>query len=215
MGCMIMVGLETISRWISRSAAVLEENRDLLTRLDAELGDADHGVNMGRGFRKVILLLDREWQDIGALLKQVGMTLISTVGGASGPLYGSFFLRAGETVAGKRELDTGDLADLFRGGTEAVMARGRARPGEKTMVDALLPAAEAIEAAAHEGSDPASALDRAAREAQRGAERTIPMQARKGRASYLGERSIGHKDPGAASSVLIVHAFSEAVASPN
>jgi dihydroxyacetone kinase-like protein len=211
---MTMVGLDRIIGWISRSAAVLEENRDVLTRLDAELGDADHGINMDRGFKKVALLLDGDWPDIGALLMQVGKTLISTVGGASGPLYGSFFLKAGEAVGEKLELDARDLTDLFRAGTEAVMARGRAEPGDKTMVDALLPAAEALESAYREGSDAAAALELAACEAHRGAEETRAMRARKGRASYLGERSIGHEDPGAASSVLIIRALCEAVAEP-
>jgi len=210
-----MVCSVQIVRWLRRAARAMEENRDFLTRLDAALGDADHGINMDRGFRKVADMLGEVRPgDTGAILKQAGMTLISSVGGASGPLYGTFFVRAGLAVQGRDELGPGDLVDLFRAGTQGVMERGRAQPGEKTMVDALRPALLALERALRENLDLEQTLRRAVQGAREGVEETIPMQARKGRASYLGERSIGHQDPGATSSYLIIKAFHDAVAAP-
>ena len=203
-----MVRREQILQWLKTAAGVLRENRDNLTRLDAALGDADHGINMDRGFEKVEAMLDTEpSEDIASLLKQVGMTLISSVGGASGPLYGTFFMKAGMTVTGRKELETADLAALFDAGCRGVMERGRAQAGDKTMVDALLPAARALQEAASDGSDTTEAVGRASQEALRGARETIPLTARRGRASYLGERSRGHQDPGATSSFLIIEAL--------
>jgi dihydroxyacetone kinase-like protein len=208
-----MVRREHIVRWLEASAAVLAENRDRLTKLDAALGDADHGINMDRGFKKVQAMLDTATSgDIASLLKQTGMTLISSVGGASGPLYGSFFMRAGLAVAGREILETGDLAALFDEGLKGVMERGRAQAGDKTMVDALLPAVHMLKEAAAKGLDAVKAVDGASRQALRGAEETIPMTARKGRASYLGERSRGHQDPGATSSYLIIEALNQVLA---
>ena len=208
-----MVHREQIEQWLRVSAGVMEENRETLTKLDAALGDADHGINMDRGFKKVEAMLDsKPTGDIGALLKQAGMTLISSVGGASGPLYGTFFMRAGMAVAGKETLETDDLAALLEQGCRGVMERGRAQAGEKTMVDALLPAARALEEAARKGLDTTDAAGSAAREACRGAKETIPLIARKGRASYLGDRSKGHQDPGATSSCLIIKALHDVLA---
>ena len=208
-----MVGIEQIVRWLRVSAGVMAENRESLIRLDAALGDADHGINMDRGFKKVESMLDTEpTGDVASLLKQVGMTLISSVGGASGPLYGSFFMRAGMAVAGKETLGTADLAALFNAGLRGVMERGRAQAGDKTMVDALLPAALALDEAAANDLEATEAMSRASQEAFRGAENTIPLTARRGRASYLGERSKGHQDPGATSSFLIIKALHDVLA---
>lgn len=208
-----MVRREQIVRWLEASADVLAENRDRLTKLDAALGDADHGINMDRGFKKVQTMLDTTPSgDIASLLKQTGMTLISSVGGASGPLYGTFFMRAGLAVAGRETLETDDLAALFDEGLKGVMERGRARAGDKTMVDALLPAVHMLKEAAAKGLDAAEAVDGASRQALCGAEETMPMTARKGRASYLGERSRGHQDPGATSSYLIIEALNQVLA---
>jgi dihydroxyacetone kinase-like protein len=203
-----MVGRDQMLQWLKASAAAMRENREKLTSLDAALGDADHGINMDRGFKKVQAMLDTQPEgDITSLLKQVGLTLISSVGGASGPLYGSFFLKASEAASGLEWLRTADLASLFEAGTRGVMERGRAQVGDKTMVDALLPAAQALREAAEKGLECTAAAKRASLEALRGAEETIPLVARKGRASYLGERSRGHQDPGATSSFLIVAAL--------
>ena len=208
-----MVRREQIVRWLEASAAVLAENRDMLTKLDAALGDADHGINMDRGFKKVLAMLDTTPSgDIASLLKQTGMTLISSVGGASGPLYGTFFMNASLAVAGRETLETEDLASLFDEGLKGVMERGRARAGDKTMVDALLPAVHMLKEASAKGLDAREAVDGASRQALRGAEETVPMTARKGRASYLGERSRGHQDPGATSSYLIIEALNQVLA---
>ena len=208
-----MVRREQIVRWLEASAAVLAENRDMLTKLDAALGDADHGINMDRGFKKVLAMLDTTPSgDIASLLKQTGMTLISSVGGASGPLYGTFFMNASLAVAGRETLETEDLASLFDEGLKGVMERGRARAGDKTMVDALLPAVHMLKEASVKGLDAREAVDGASRQALRGAEETVPMTARKGRASYLGERSRGHQDPGATSSYLIIEALNQVLA---
>jgi dihydroxyacetone kinase-like protein len=188
----------------------MNENRERLTSLDAALGDADHGINMERGFKNVQALLETQPKgDIASLLKQVALTLISSVGGASGPLYGSFFLKASEAVSGLESLQTADLASLFEAGLKGVMERGRAQAGDKTMVDALLPAAQALREASEKGLDCITAAKKASEQALHGAEHTIPLVARKGRASYLGERSRGHQDPGATSSSLIVAALGD------
>lgn len=196
--------------WLRRSAALLHEQRDYLTQLDSAIGDADHGTNMDRGFTAVLAKLpDVADADIGTILKTVGTTLVSTVGGASGPLYGTAFLRAGTALAGKQELTAADIALGLGAALEGIKVRGHAQPGEKTMVDALTPAVAALEASAASGDDVTEAL-RAARVAgEGGMQATIPMLATKGRASYLGERSIGHQDPGATSVVLFLRAMEQ------
>jgi dihydroxyacetone kinase-like protein len=211
-----MVSIEQIAQWLRVSARVIGENRDTLTKLDAVLGDADHGINMDRGFQKVEALLDQKThRDIGALLKETGMTLVSSVGGASGPLYGTFFMRAGAALAGRETLEVEDIAVLFEEGSRGVMERGRAEAGDKTMVDVLLPAAAALREAADDGLGVEKAVEHASRGAGCGVEKTIPLVARKGRASYLGERSRGHQDPGATSSYLIIKALYDVLLTPS
>lgn len=195
-----------IIKWLERTADVMGEQKDYLTQLDSDIGDGDHGANMARGFNAVRgKLAESADKDIGAIFKMVAMTLISTVGGASGPLYGTFFLQAATPAAGKHELTLGDLAAGFDAGLKGLVARGKAAPGDKTMIDALTPAVEALHPSGDES--PAVAIVRAVEAARNGAKATIPMVARKGRASYLGERSAGHLDPGAASSVLLLEAL--------
>lgn len=207
-----MVTKEHIVRWLELTTVVLNENKDYLTQLDAAIGDADHGTNMDRGFKKVAEKLPTVAdKDIGNILKTVGMTLISSVGGASGPLYGTFFQRGGMAADAKEELSDEDLVAMLQGAVDGVQARGRAQPGDKTMMDALLPAMAALKAAVAEGKGSAASLADAVAAAEQGMKDTIPLQARKGRASYLGERSIGHQDPGATSSYLILNALLEAI----
>lgn len=199
---------KAILTWLSTTAAVLEENRDYLVELDAEIGDADHGINMDRGFKKVVSLLpELADEDVGGILKKAGMALISSVGGASGPLYGTFFLRAANAASGKYELQLPDLIALLRAGVEGILTLGKARPGDKTMVDALQPALDALEQAGAEGKSLADAMQDAVQAAHEGMHATIPLVAKKGRASYLGERSAGHQDPGATSSYLLLQAL--------
>lgn len=203
-----MVTRDQIVAWLREVARVLEENRDYLTQLDAAIGDADHGINMDRGFKKVMSQLPTvEDKDIGSILKTTGMALLSSVGGAGGPLYGTFFIRAGMAVDRKMELTDEDLVAMLEAAVDGVIQRGRAQPGDKTMVDALLPAVEALKQAFAEGADTLTALERAVAAAEKGMKDTIPMVAKKGRASYLGERSAGHQDPGATSSYLILKAL--------
>jgi dihydroxyacetone kinase-like protein len=193
--------------WLHAYAEAVAENREYLMELDAAIGDADHGSNMDRGMNAVTARLDElPADDMGALLKAVGMTLVSTVGGAAGPLYGTFFLRLGAAVGPASELTITDFAAAFGSGVGGVQARGRAEPGDKTMIDALVPAAETLAASAAAGQAPAHALRLAAEAAERGMKATVPLVARKGRASYLGERSAGHQDPGATSSWLLLKA---------
>ncbi|MGA2110893.1 MAG: dihydroxyacetone kinase subunit DhaL [Anaerolineales bacterium] len=206
---------EVFLDWLQNAARLLEQNRDYLTDLDAAIGDADHGINMDRGFRKIVEQLPSlKEKDAGTILKAVGLTLISSVGGAAGPLYGTFFLRAGEAIEGRTELEAGDLALLLRKGVEGVLARGRAPRGAKTMVDALSPALAAMETALQEGRDLQAAMRESVAAGEKGMKETIPMIATKGRASYLGPRSAGHQDPGATSSVLILKALAEALPHP-
>ena len=200
-----------LAAWLGRAAAVFTEHRARLTQLDADIGDGDHGENVSRGFAAVVAKLPPGGgPDVGALFKNVAMTLIGTVGGASGPLLGSFFLEAGKAAAGKAELTLDDWKTVFEAGVRAVQARGKAAPGDKTMLDALFPAVDALRAA--EGSDLVPALRAATEAAAAGALATEPLVARKGRASYLGERSAGHRDPGAESSRLLVEALADAAA---
>jgi dihydroxyacetone kinase-like protein len=201
---------DIVLRWLQNCADTFEAHKDELTQLDAAIGDADHGANMARGFTAVKGKLgDLKDKDIGAMFKAVAMTLISTVGGASGPLYGTFFLQATGPANGKKELSLAELASTFDAGLQGLVHRGKAAVGEKTMVDALVPAFAALKAAG--GDSLEEALDRAVAAAQKGADSTVPLVAKKGRASYLGERSAGHLDPGAASSVLLLEALHEAV----
>lgn len=202
---------QQILLWLRRLAPLMAENKTLLTDLDAAIGDADHGINMDRGFSKVLEKLPSfEDKDIGEILKQTGMTLLSSVGGASGPLYGTFFMKAGAALAGKQELDAQDVLALFDAGTQGILSRGRAEPGDKTMYDVWGPALQAMRGALAQNSGPAQALDACVAAAEAGLAATVPLRARKGRASYLGGRSIGHQDPGAASSVLMIQAFRDA-----
>ncbi|MDJ0703213.1 MAG: dihydroxyacetone kinase subunit DhaL [Leptolyngbyaceae cyanobacterium MO_188.B28] len=196
---------QQILHWLETLAAVLAENKDYLTELDAAIGDADHGVNMNRGFQKVLAQLPTVAdKDIGHILKAVSMTLISSIGGASGPLYGTLFLRASTAMAGKEALTDEDLAALLKAGLEGVVQRGKANLGDKTMVDALSPAVDALEAAIATATPLPEALPKAVTAAEAGMKGTIPLVAKKGRASYLGERSIGHQDPGATSAYLLL-----------
>jgi phosphoenolpyruvate---glycerone phosphotransferase subunit DhaL len=194
--------------WLRRSADVLREQRTMLSDLDSPIGDADHGINMDRGFTAVVERLPGvAGADVGTVLKTVGMTLVSTVGGASGPLYGTAFLRAGMALSGKQELQPADMQAALEAALEGIQARGRAQRGEKTMVDALAPAIDALRDAFAAGQAPIFALAAAAAAAEAGASATIPLLATKGRASYLGERSIGHQDPGATSMALLLRAM--------
>ncbi len=204
---------ELLVACIRRIQTVLHEQRQYLTDLDSAIGDADHGINMDRGFTAVGAKLDiAAGQDPGAVLKLVASTLISTVGGASGPLYGTAFLRAGAALAGKPVLTLADCVVGLNAAVQGVRDRGKATTGEKTMLDALVPAQEALAAAEAEGLDLPQAFDRAATAAEEGAKATIPLLASKGRASYLGERAIGHQDPGATSSALLLRAVADTVA---
>ncbi len=202
---------EAIVAWLRGYAAALAAHKDELTRLDSDIGDADHGANMDRGFQAVAAkLAGAAGQDVAAVLRTVAMTLISTVGGASGPLYGTLFLQMGVAAAGKVDLNPAGWEAALRAGVDGVAKRGKAVRGEKTMLDALLPAVEALSAALAEGAPFGEALWRCERAAQRGMLDTVPLVATKGRASYLGERSAGHQDPGATSAHLLVRAAAEA-----
>ena len=201
-----------ILTWLAKLGDIMRDNRSYLTDLDAAIGDADHGINMDRGFSKVQEKLPAfADKDIGAILKDTGMVLLSTVGGASGPLYGTFFMKAGLAVAGKNALDTPDVQALLDAGVEGVVSRGRPVLHDKTMFDAWKPAIDAYRVAVAGGADLLAGLDAAVAAAEEGMRATIPLQARKGRASYLGERSIGHQDPGATSTVLLLAALRDVV----
>ena len=188
--------VDELKSWLREFARLIAEHRDELTELDAAIGDADHGTNMDRGMTAVIENLDGG--TIGAVCKQAGMTLVRSVGGASGPLYGTFWLRFGVAAGEVTSLSASGLAVAMRAGLDGVVARGKAEHDDKTMFDALAPAVEAIEAG--------GTLQAAADAADKGRDATIEMLARKGRASYLGERSVGHQDPGATSAALLVRA---------
>ncbi len=202
---------DDVMRWLERTADVLHENRTYLTDLDAAIGDADHGINMDRGFSAVRNKFPAmATMDIATRLRTVGSTLVSTVGGAAGPLYGTAYLRAAGVVAGKQELTPADVVSMLDAFLGGIVARGKAHPGEKTIVDALTPALATAKQALDEGASLAQVTNRAAAAAEEGMKATIPMLATKGRASYLGERSIGHQDPGATSSWLILRSLAEA-----
>jgi phosphoenolpyruvate---glycerone phosphotransferase subunit DhaL len=203
------VTTEQVRNWIRRFAGEVAEHRMELVRLDTAIGDGDHGTNMDRGMKKAVEKLDgTEATDIGTDLKAVGMALVSSVGGAAGPLYGTLFLQMGTAAAGKDELDLDGWTAAVEAGVKGVQARGKAEPGDKTMIDALLPAIDAL----RQGGDLGEALKRSADAAQAGAEATTPLEARKGRASYLGPRSVGHQDPGATSSAMLLRAAAETLA---
>lgn len=205
-----MVTKEQILLWLQAVAMMLEQNKDYLTELDAAIGDADHGINMNRGFQKVASQLPSVAdQDIGSILKSVSMTLISSVGGASGPLYGTMFLRMSTAVAGKLELSDEDLVAFFQAMVDGVVQRGKANLGDKTMLDALYPASDAFKQAIAKGSSTQEALQQAVAAAEQGMKNTIPLVAKKGRASYLGDRSANHQDPGATSAYLILKTLLE------
>jgi len=203
------LGADWALDWIERACAVVSANRIELIELDRAIGDGDHGENMDRGFTAVGAKLAGATPSApGEVLKTVATTLMSTVGGAAGPLYGTAFLRGSKLADG--ELDAAGVASVLEAAVEGIQARGKAEPGEKTMVDAWMPAAQAARSAAEGGAGPVEALRAAADAAAAGAEATEPMVARKGRASYLGERSAGHRDPGAQSSALLLEAAAEA-----
>jgi phosphoenolpyruvate---glycerone phosphotransferase subunit DhaL len=207
MGCTA----EQVTRAVIEAAGVVAEHRSELIELDRAIGDADHGENLNRGFVAIVeALAQASPQTPGAVLKLAATTLISKVGGAAGPLYGTAFLRAATKLGDRSEVDVDALVEVLRAALEGVQARGKAAEGDATMVDALLPAVAAAEVAAKDGADIAGVLTAAAEAADKGAESTVDLVARKGRASYLGERAIGHMDPGARSTALLLHAFAEA-----
>ena len=204
---------DQVYAWVRAFAAAIAENKEYLTELDSAIGDADHGINMNRGMQAVLAKLEGNGQpDAGALLKTVGMTLVSTVGGASGPLYGTLFLQMGSSAAGKPELSDEDWAAALAAGVAGVQRRGKAELGDKTMIDALVPAVQALRSSLADGSAAGEALQRSAEAAREGMIATIPLVARKGRASYLGERSADHQDPGATSSWLLLRTAAETLA---
>ncbi|TMG29480.1 MAG: dihydroxyacetone kinase subunit L [Chloroflexi bacterium] len=200
--------------WLERYAGIVAEQKKYLTGLDAAIGDGDHGINMDRGFQTVLVkLAPVRDKDAGTLLKTTGMALVGSVGGAGGPLYGTFFLRAGAALDGKAEVSDKDLVGALEAGLKGVVERGKANRNDKTMVDALAPAIERARQYVDEGAPLEEALAAAADAAEEGMKATIPLKALKGRASYLGDRSIGHQDPGATSSYLMLRALSDSLAS--
>jgi dihydroxyacetone kinase-like protein len=205
----VPIDRDAVVDWMRRFAGEMGEHRQELVRLDTAIGDGDHGTNMDRGMRKALEKLDAADQaDPGAVLKTVAMALVSSVGGAAGPLYGTLFLQMGTSLAGKEEVDLADWTEAWKKGLEGVQARGKAVPEDKTMVDALIPAIAALEGA----SDLDDGLRAAAEGAEEGMRATIPLVARKGRASYLGERSMDHQDPGATSTYYLFKTAAEALA---
>ncbi|MET3903500.1 dihydroxyacetone kinase subunit DhaL [Paenarthrobacter sp. 4246] len=199
--------------WLKLSAKAMEEHRVELIELDRAIGDSDHGENMDRGFQAVLQKLDEAPPATpGAALKAAAMALMSKVGGAAGPLYGTAYLRAATSLGDAAEIDAETLAAALAAARDGVVARGKAELGDKTMIDAWTPAVEAAQKAAAGGADPVGVLEAAAEAAETGAMATDPLVARKGRASYLGERSAGHRDPGAASTALLLRAAAEAAA---
>jgi dihydroxyacetone kinase-like protein len=209
----MLMDLAQLTAWIREFARVIGENAQLLTDLDSAIGDADHGINMDRGMTAVLGALDESAPaDMPALCKQVGMTLVKSVGGASGPLYGTFFLRMAGALGTGESVGAADFAKALRAGVEGVVQRGRAEAGDKTMFDALAPALDALDAALASGGGLATALADATVAAEKGRDATESMVARKGRASYLGQRSVGHIDPGATSAAMLIAAAASALA---
>jgi len=210
----MQITAEHVVRFIEGVAARIKLHRDELIALDSAIGDADHGSNMDRGFTMVLEKLPTvAGKDVGTILKTVGMILVSTVGGASGPLYGTAFIRAGMALADRHELTPDDLVAALEVALEGIMARGKAQRGEKTMIDALGPGVDVLKQAQASGEDFAAALRRSVGAVEAGMKSTIPMLATKGRASYLGERSIGHQDPGATSVFYMAQVLLETIES--
>ena len=200
-----------IVNWLYRCGEIFTRESSFLTGLDKEIGDADHGLNMHRGFSKVVEKLPAiADKDIGFILKNTGMTLLSNVGGASGPLFGTFFIRAAAVTQARQSLTLDELYQMVREGADGVVSRGKAEPGDKTMCDVWLPVVASLRQSSEQGPTVLAALDVAAEEAARAAQATITLQARKGRASYLGERSIGHQDPGATSVMFMIQMLAAA-----
>ena len=196
--------------WLRAFAALINDNTDFLTDLDAAIGDADHGTNMARGTTAALGKLD-DATPLGAMFRSVGMTLVSTVGGSAGPLYGTFFMRFGARLGDVEDVSLPTFAAALTAGRDGVVARGKAAVGEKTMIDAMTPAVEAFESHVADGDGPLVAAEAALAAAERGRDATIPLVAKKGRASYLGERSAGHQDPGATSTAYLFEALVAAV----
>jgi dihydroxyacetone kinase-like protein len=204
------ISRDGVLAWLKAFAATINENAAYLTQLDSDIGDGDHGANMNRGMQAVLTALPGVTaQDIGSIFKTVGMKLVSTVGGASGPLYGTLFMQMGNATAGKMELTLDDWVAAMQAGYDGVIMRGKAQPGDKTMVDALTSGLNALKAERDAGASISDALNAAADATKQGMEQTIPLVARKGRASYLGERSANHQDPGATSSYYLMQTAAE------
>lgn len=208
----MQITAEHVIRFLEDVAARIKQHRDELTQLDSPIGDADHGINLDRGFTAVLGKLPTVAdKDIGTILKTTGMTLVSTVGGASGPLYGTAFIRAGMALADRYELSEGEVVAALEAALEGIIARGKANRGDKTMVDAIGPGIDALKEAIAGGEDLVGAVRKAVAATEAGMKGTIPMLALKGRASYLGERSIGHQDPGATSAYYIAQVMLETI----
>lgn len=202
------ISKERVVQVIYEIAKEIKENRQFLTDLDAMIGDGDHGINMARGFEAVEGKLDSvKSQDIGSILKTVGMTLVSSVGGASGPLYGTAFMKAGQVVIGKDEIDANDIVNMIAAAVEGIKQRGKGEVGDKTMLDVIVPSLESFKNAVNNGKGLEEALGSANEAAKIGVEKTKELVAKKGRASYLGERSLGFQDPGATSAALMFQVF--------
>jgi dihydroxyacetone kinase-like protein len=209
---MMQITAEHVIRFLEGIAARIKEHRDELTQLDSPIGDADHGINLDRGFTAVLGKLPTVAdKDIGTILKTTGMTLVSTVGGASGPLYGTAFIRAGMALADRYELTEGEVVAALEAALEGIIARGKANRGDKTMVDAIGPGIDALKEAMANGEEFVGAVRKGVAATEAGMQATIPMLALKGRASYLGERSIGHQDPGATSAYYIALVMLETI----
>ncbi|MEV6410982.1 dihydroxyacetone kinase subunit DhaL [Kribbella sp. NPDC051718] len=206
------MGVDDFANWLRDASGVFHENAAYLTELDSAIGDADHGSNMDRGFAAVVAVLDEgSFGSVDELMKKAGMTLVSKVGGASGPLYGTFFLRFGAALAGV-EITAASVGEALKAGVGGILQRGKAELGDKTMYDAWAPALEAYDSAVAGGADLGGALTAAAEAAAKGRDATTPLVARKGRASYLGERSAGHQDPGATSTTLLLESAARTLA---
>ncbi len=203
-----MITKDHLLKFLQKAASYIAENKEYLTELDSAIGDADHGINMDRGFKKVMANYDSfKDKDMGAILKAVSMALVSSVGGASGPLYGTAFMYAAKVLDKKQECTPQELYEALKFALDGIVARGKAKEGEKTMIDALVPALNALKQKIDQGASVKEALKAALEAAEEGMKATIPMKATKGRASYLGDRSIGHQDPGATSVWLLFKAM--------
>ena len=208
-----LIAVDGFISWITEFAQLVATNRDLLTDLDAAIGDADHGINMDRALRVTVAALkDQRPLDVAALCKQVALEVVSSAGGASGPLYGTMFLRMASTTGSADTIDAQAFSEALRAGMDGLAMRGKTQAGDKTMYDALAPAVSALDEALASGAALGAALDAAAAAAEQGRDATTPMIGLKGRASYLGERSIGHQDPGATSMALLIRAAANTLA---